>query len=266
MSGRWWPRIGREILDAGNERVCADRLRRLGFWEAAALLEDEGLLAEAGALVEDRGRFGWRPLFAPGPPSLRLASQLGSRCPPMFWLYGGPEGLARPSISVVGSRCLTPEEAEFADGVGRLAARLGYSVVSGGAAGADSFAAAAATLAGGRSFDFLPGGSVSPERPSISRDPDSPAFSRVEALQRNRWIYASSEVTVVVASRHGVGGSWYGAIAARREKLSRAVVFLGRAASAGNEALAGMGFDAVGSLTELEALIAGHRRASRLAV
>jgi predicted Rossmann fold nucleotide-binding protein DprA/Smf involved in DNA uptake len=99
----------------------------------------------------------------------------------------------------------------------------------------------------------------------FSTDPDAPAFDRVDALTRNKWIYAASEHTIVIASRFGEGGSWAGAIAAMKAKLGNIIVYMAPQPSSGNEALAKLGARPVYSLPELRAAL-GHPVQPKLAV
>ncbi|HET6645235.1 MAG TPA: DNA-processing protein DprA [Fimbriimonadales bacterium] len=241
-----WPVIDR-ILACPEPRQA---LCRSGQWEAAALLEDEPLRAETRRIVRARIAKGWKPIF-PGNryfPEGLVAE--GRRCPPLLWLSGSARGVGADGVGIVGSRILTSQEARFAAGAGQIAAAAGCTVFSGGAQGADSFALAGAQNARGPAIAFLPGGEREcPGSARVSRVPEAPPFLRPEALARNRWIYASSRFVLIVASRFNEGGSWAGAIAARRDRLSPIIVFMGARPSSGNEALAKMGTPTVSSLS-----------------
>jgi predicted Rossmann fold nucleotide-binding protein DprA/Smf involved in DNA uptake len=140
-------------------------------------------------------------------------------------------------------------------------------VFSGGAAGADSFGAIGAARRGGAAAHFLPGGCPEPFGPValFTPNPDAPAFDRVQALTRNKWVYAAAEATIVVASRFGEGGSWAGAIAAMRARLGRVIVFLSDMPSSGNEALAKLGATPLRSADELREVM-GNPLQPRLVV
>ncbi len=222
-------------------------LRAQGFWEAAALCGSNDLWAEAAQVVSDAAAAGWKPL-APGCEGypVRLHTVLGRLAPPLIWLKGSHPEMRRLA-AVVGSRRLRPAESRAAFEAGALLARLGFGVISGGAAGSDSMGVLGAVSAGGFGAHFLPGSAC---RRSLRcsalfcESPWSPRFDRIAALRRNRWIYAASEAAVVISSRLGEGGSWHGAVAARREKLSRVLIHLASPPSEGNAALAKLGMEA----------------------
>ncbi|MBA3726948.1 MAG: DNA-processing protein DprA [Armatimonadetes bacterium] len=241
-----------EYRSAGERAYC---LRSRGLWEAAALAEDAGLRDSASEAFRDRLKGGWKPLVASSPiMPPRLRSSLGHSCPPVLWLRGSAMRLRQPGVGIVGSRTLSVDEARFASDAGALLARIGATVFSGGAAGSDSFGVAGTVRAGGYGVHYLPGGEPrrSPEGCLLSRFPEAPEFDRIEALIRNRWIYASSDAVILVSSRFGQGGSWAGAIAARRSRVSPIIVFRGKHPSSGNEALAKLGATSVSSIDELE--------------
>jgi predicted Rossmann fold nucleotide-binding protein DprA/Smf involved in DNA uptake len=66
-------------------------------------------------------------------------------------------------------------------------------------------------------------------------------FSVANAMGRNRLIYALSELTLVVSSDQGRGGTWEGAVEAIRGRLTDVVIWQGAGAGPGNAALIAMG-------------------------
>lgn len=246
------PRTARALPREGERDGYIRRLRAVGHAQAAELLADDSVLECAQAAIARREASGWQ-LILPAlfPPKLR--EQAGSGAPPLLWAYGYSPALRRPGVGIVGSRVLTPGEARFAAAAGEVCARMGMPVFSGGAAGADSFGAIGAARHGGAAAHFLPGGLAEPFGPValFSPNPDAKPFDRIQALTRNNWVYAASETTVVVASRFGEGGSWAGAIAAMRGRLSRVAVFMAEKPSSGNVALAKLGAIPVRSADEL---------------
>jgi predicted Rossmann fold nucleotide-binding protein DprA/Smf involved in DNA uptake len=223
-------------------------MRAHGFWEAAALCGSNDLWDEAAGTVADAAAAGWKPL-APGCAGYpaRLHTVLGRLAPPLIWIKGRHPESGRLA-AVVGSRRLRPAESRAAYEAGGLLARLGFGVISGGAAGSDCMGVLGAVSAGGFGAHFLPGsacrGSVRCSA-LLCESPWAPRFDRVAALRRNRWIYAASEAAVVISSRLGEGGSWHGAVAARREKLTRVLIHLASPPSEGNAALAKLGMETV---------------------
>lgn len=57
-------------------------------------------------------------------------------------------------------------------------------------------------------------------------DPSDP-FTTPAAMERNRWIYAAGEFTIVVAAQFKFGGTWHGAIACLRDRLAPVLVRVG---------------------------------------
>ena len=261
LSGRHWPAVASE-LEASGQKGAAYALRSRGLWEAAALLDDERLLSEAGKVISQRAQAGWSPItpFEKMPP--RLVAVLSSSCPPLFWAKGELDGLERKAAGIVGGRHLSCEEAKFASAAGALCAELGLSVFSGGAQGADSFGAAGARLAGGFAAHFHPGGKRRAEETILCRAIDAPYFDRIEALARNKWIYAAADSVLIVSSRFNEGGSWAGAIAAKRARLSDVIVFMAKTPSSGNQALALLGAKRVSNIEELRSALAKPREES----
>ena len=260
------PRSARALTKEFRFDEAARRLRAIGHGQAAALLEDEELLESAQGVIERRGFEGWAPVLPDEmPPAMRHS--LGAAAPPLLWAYGYGRQFQEPGVGIVGSRMLTPSEARFAAAAGEVCAQLGMPVFSGGAAGADSFGAIGAARSGGAAAHFLPGGCREPFGPValLTPNPEAPTFDRIEALTRNKWIYAASEATIVVSSRFGEGGSWAGAIAAMKARLGEIIVYLGPQPSSGNEALRKLGARAVSSVAELREAL-GHPVQPRLAV
>lgn len=268
LNPRLWPAV---VVQAPDQPGAAYRLRARGLWEAAALLEDEEFQAETRRAVARRAADGWHPVAAdaPGYPPL-LAARLGSLAPPVLWVKGEREGMHLPAVGIAGSRDVTREEAKFALEAGAECAKLGLSVVSGGARGSDKLAVAGCVRSGGRGFHLLPGGwkgTVRSASALASFNPDMAAFDRNMAFARNAWIYAAAEAAILVASRFGKGGSWSGALASHRKRIAPVIVFCGKNPSSGNLAFARMGLAAVSSAAELPAAIEAARSdASKLAI
>lgn len=192
------------------------------------------------------------PLF---PQRLR---RLGEECPPVLFCKGDLQALNGPWISVVGSRALLKEGESFAKKIGAMAAREGYVLVSGNAAGADRIAQEACLAAGGRVLSFLPDGlRKHSKRPSVLYVSDEGydcSFTSARALRRNHFIHALGEKTFVAQCSRCQGGTWSGA----RDNLLRGLspVFLPRDHSPGMRALEGLGgmvlaedFQSLGELT-----------------
>ena len=192
---------------------------------------------------------------------------------PRRWLYG--LGLAAPPclhicgvltpgpfLGAVGCRVLSAKDERVAHDLGVDIVRSGYSLVSGGAPGADSMAAVGALHSLGVSVPRMlhpatkmPSSVIPPQVAAASASPSSvivrilprgliPAdagfgggrgvslsllppgarFSRYAALERNALIYSMAEATVIVRSRFRSGGTWAGATEALRRRLGRVFI------------------------------------------
>ncbi len=240
---RTWPRVAAVV--AGPRSGGLPRgMRRAGLWEAAALLEDESSMLQARLIVERRASSGWEPisvLDARYPHLLR--KRLGTAAPPLLWARGATDALGARLCAIVGSRDLRPDEIKFAKAAGSACAHAGIGVVSGGARGADRLSGEGAIEAGGFVAHMLPGGGEPnlPGASAVSQNPDEGTFLTIRAFARNRWLYAAGEGAIIVASRFGAGGSWHGALGARRAKFGPMAVYVGPKPSSGNDALVRLG-------------------------
>jgi predicted Rossmann fold nucleotide-binding protein DprA/Smf involved in DNA uptake len=183
-----------------------------------------------------------------------LRERLGSTAPPILHAVGNLDLLAQSGIGVVGSRNADAEALGVAASVAREAAARGLPVVSGGARGIDQESMTAALDAGGTAVGVL-ADSLSRQvtKPHVRKailegrlcicTPYKPTagFSVANAMGRNRLIYALSELTLVVTSDSGQGGTWEGAVEAIRGRLTDVVIWEGAGAGPGNAALIALG-------------------------
>ena len=146
---------------------------------------------------------------------------LGADCPPALFCKGELSLLSTRCVSLVGSRRLYAQGSAFAAHIGRLAAKEGFTLVSGGAVGADSIAQEACLHAGGSVICFVPDSLMRyPMRKNLlfcSDEGYELAFSSARALRRNRYIHALGEKTFVAQCPQCRGGTWSGT----RENLRR---------------------------------------------
>jgi predicted Rossmann fold nucleotide-binding protein DprA/Smf involved in DNA uptake len=200
----------------------------------------------------------------------RLRQRLRDACP-AFLLVGGPaDFLDLDAVGVVGSRNAPPEALEVAVSTARVAAASQWAVVSGLARGIDQ-AAMAAALEVGAPVVGVPseGIRVVARNPEIRRrvhsgelcvaSPYAPTmrFTAGNAMGRNKIIYALADVTLVVCSDSGSGGTWEGARESMRRNFGRVAVWRGAGAGSGNEKLIEFGataVDEVGQLVGLESV------------
>lgn len=150
--------------------------------------------------------------------------RLGSDCPAVLFCKGDPSLLRTRCIAAVGSRLLYERGRRFAQEVGRIAAREGFTLVSGNATGADTAAQEACLRAGGRVVSFVPDELTRyAARENVlycsAGGYDLP-FSAGRALSRNRLIHALGEKVFVAQCPGASGGTWAGTSENLRRGLS----------------------------------------------
>lgn len=185
----------------------------------------------------------------------RLKVRLKHDAPAVLYGCGEREILDTGGLAVVGSRHVDDELVAYTEGIGRLAAQAGKTLVSGGARGIDQAAMRGALEAGGRVAGVL---ADSLERTALQREhrdllldgrlvlvsPYDPGagFNVGHAMQRNKLIYALADAALVVSSDLGRGGTWAGATE-QLDRLRLVPVYVRAAGepSPGLEALRGKG-------------------------
>ena len=169
--------------------------------------------------------------------------RLGNDCPPALFGKGDTELLNSHCIALVGSRMLFPRGSAFARRIGTMAAEEGFTLVSGGASGADSVAQEACLAAGGYVICFVPDAlETYPSHPHVlyccAEGYDLP-FSNARALRRNYFIHAMGEKTFVAQCPRASGGTWNGSMENLKHGWSE--VYVLNDGSEGAEALANLG-------------------------
>jgi predicted Rossmann fold nucleotide-binding protein DprA/Smf involved in DNA uptake len=184
----------------------------------------------------------------------RLKQRLG-RCRPTVLFGAGPlDLLSHPGIAMVGSRDLDPAGETFARAFAMRCAADDVTVISGGARGADRVSMLGALEAGGRAVGVL---AHSLEQALHDRGAarfvhqgrltlmtpfhPSAGFSVNNAMARNALIYCLAELSVVVSSAEGSGGTWHGATENLEHGWAPLFVRAGASAPAGNRALLNRG-------------------------
>lgn len=159
----------------------------------------------------------------------RFREKQGQSCPPVLFYRGNPALLEQPSLAVIGSRTLHPENEAFARYAGRFAAENSLVLISGGAAGADLTAQNACLDAGGSCVIFVPD---QLERHPIHRqilyvcaDGYDLPFSTPRALGRNALIHMQADRTVAAQCTYGSGGTWQGCLENLKHGWSDLFVF-----------------------------------------
>lgn len=160
----------------------------------------------------------------------RLKDRLGNQAPPLLYGCGDVQLLDSGGLAVVGSRNAHDNTFEYANAIGKCAAKSQCPVVSGGARGVDQAAMSGCLTSGGVVLGVL---SERLERVAMSSenrealmenqlvvvspyDPQA-GFNVGNAMRRNKMIYALADAGLVVESTYGKGGTWAGAI----EQLDR---------------------------------------------
>ena len=226
----------RQVLTTAQFRTLADRVRyaakpledrelslqdivALGYGRDMAarileLLQEEELLR----LYRNRGqRLDCVPVtrVTEGYPQI-LRQRLGLDSPGTLWGKGDLSLLKTPTVALVGSRELGPENLAFARDVGRIAAEKGITLVSGNARGADRGAQEACLEAGGRVIsivaDELWKHPIRERMLYLSEEDYDSAFTPQRALRRNRCIHALGRMVFVAQSDLGKGGTWDGTV------------------------------------------------------
>ena len=145
-----------------------------------------------------------------------IRQRLGTESPGVLWAKGDLSFLKEKKVSLVGSRNIEAENAEFAAKVGTEAARQGYVLISGNARGADRIAQEACLKAGGRVLavvaDELEKQKAHPQILYLSEEGFDTAFSSLRALSRNRVIHALGDKVFVAQCYAGKGGTWSGTV------------------------------------------------------
>lgn len=154
----------------------------------------------------------------------RLKARLREDAPAVIYGCGDMTLLESGGLAVVGSRHVDDSLIDYTMAVGRLAARAGRTLVSGGAKGIDQAAMRGALEAGGKVSGVL---ADSLEKTAMNREhrnllldgqlvlisPYDPSagFNVGHAMQRNKLIYALADASLVVNSDLNKGGTWAGA-------------------------------------------------------
>jgi DNA processing protein len=236
---------------------------------APALAERiSALLARGGQLAIELERLSTLGIWSltridPRYPS-RLKERLKGHAPPALFGAGPQDTLNHPGIAIVGSRDVDAAGSAFATELGRLCARSGVSVFSGGARGVDRLAVDGALEEGGQALAVLAdslqdslrrkelrNAVLSGRLTLMSASSPSARFTVAGAMGRNKVIYALSAAAVVVSTAFETGGTWAGAIENLRAGWAPLFVRDGQDVPDGNRELIKRGGRAT-SLEELE--------------
>lgn len=252
-------RSSSDLLTPGEYKRLARHLRAIQRQPADLLAPDAAdLLRACGAVIDEarlqgllgrgfllsqvverwRARAIWVVSRADPEYPRRLKLRLREDAPVLLYGCGDIALLESGGLAVVGSRQVDDSLIDYAMAVGRLAAKAGRTLVSGGAKGIDQAAMRGALEAGGKVSGVL---ADSLEKTTMSREhrnrllggqlvlisPFDPSagFSVGHAMQRNKLIYALADASLVVNSDLNKGGTWAGAVE-QLEKLQFVPVYV----------------------------------------
>lgn len=254
-----YKRLARHLHQVG--KVPADLLSGQAedvLREVHPTIESErlkGLLARGLALSQAIDRWQTRSIWVVSRADSEYPQLLKDRLkddrPAVIYGCGERSILEGGGLAVVGSRDVDEALIEYTESVGRLAAKAGKTVVSGGARGIDQAAMRGALEAGGRVIGVM---ADSLEKAAMNRDhremlmegqlvlisPYDPGagFNVGNAMQRNKLIYAMADAALVVNSDLGKGGTWAGAVE-QLDKLRMVPVYV-RSSGAENKAFSAL--------------------------
>ena len=226
-------KLARYLADGGNEP--ADLLTRgwedwLAEWQSGFETRRIGSLLERGFLLAQainswQERTIWVVSRADDEYPQRLKERLGANAPTVLYGCGNRDLLESGGLAVVGSRNTSEELLEYTASIGRLAARAGSAIISGGAKGVDQAAMHGALVAGGTVAGVLTNDlyreSVNREHRDalmedqlvlVSQYDPKAGFNAGHAMQRNKLIYALADAGLVIDSAYNEGGTWTGAV------------------------------------------------------
>lgn len=234
------------VLTSSEYRQLARRLRDVGYQPAdfigpnagdvcsacKTVVESDRLkeLLERGFLLSqavDRwhARAMWVISRADDAYPKRWKNRLGEACPPVLYGCGDVRLLGAGGLAVLGSHDADEEAIGFTDAVGRLAAEASLMIASGGDRGVDEAAMAAAITQGGTACGILADSLEARVVVRANRRPlmegrlvlvspyDPATRANVNlALSREKLIYATADLALVVNAAFETGGTWAGAI------------------------------------------------------
>ncbi|MEG1483716.1 DNA-processing protein DprA [Clostridium sp.] len=154
----------------------------------------------------------------------KLKKILKDLAPPVLFYCGNLSLLNIDGIGIVGSRKVKEEHIEFTKHLVQKAVSENLIIYSGGARGIDDTSEKEAFLSGGSYVSFLSDSLESKIKKKEVRDKiasgrvllmssskPNAGFQVGLAMNRNKYIYASSRATFVITSEYNKGGTWTGA-------------------------------------------------------
>ncbi|MCI9503346.1 MAG: DNA-processing protein DprA [Hungatella sp.] len=218
------------LKEAGYGQEYAERIKKLVFRGGTVAFELDDLQRKGIEVIT--------PYDQDYP--VLLKRRLKKKTPPVLF-YSGDITLAKKiGIGVVGSRNVDDNGIRFTQALVEKAASERLIVYSGGAKGVDTISERAAIESGSAAVSFvadsllskirkkdLIDSIISKQRLLISDVKPDVGFTAARAMNRNKYIYASSYGTFVVASDYNKGGTWAGATEAMRNGWTKVLVWNG---------------------------------------
>jgi len=167
-----------------------------------------------------------------------LKRKLKRKTPPVLFYAGDIQLAKKIGIAIVGSRNVDEDGIEFTKKIVEKATKEKLIIYSGGAKGVDTISEVTAINAGGAVVSFIADSLTSKIKKKevinsiiqgklllLSDVKPETGFSAARAMNRNKYIYASSYGTFVVCSDYNKGGTWSGATEAIRNEWSKVLAW-----------------------------------------
>jgi predicted Rossmann fold nucleotide-binding protein DprA/Smf involved in DNA uptake len=224
---------------------------------AAEEIEHIGkLLLRADKLGEELERLAENKIYVTGRAQenypAKLKKAMGKNSPVIFFYCGEMSLFDAETVAIIGSREASEHEIEYASKHARISAQNERVVVSGAARGIDTIAKEAALHAGGKVVTYVSEDMLGYIKKNtefilwnrmlvLSSFHPTATFKNWNAMERNKYIYASSDYAVVVSSGDGTGGSFKGAADCIKNKYCPLYVKDDEHSPAGNKKLIELG-------------------------
>lgn len=166
----------------------------------------------------------------------KIKSKLGDKCPPLLYFCGDTSINQFKFVGYVGSRTINDKDIAWVEQMINLNMGKGFCIVSGGAKGIDITSSSYTLKKNGYVVEYLADGIETKIKDKevlryilagklLLYTATSPFALKSKqkfvgnAMERNKFIYAHSNATIVVKSDYETGGTWPGAIEAIKYKL-----------------------------------------------
>lgn len=201
-----------------------------------------GLISRGGNVALELDDLGRKGIFAvtqfDEDYPILLRRKLKKKMPPILYYAGNIILAKKIGIAVAGSRNVDEDGMEFTRRLVEKASKEKLVIYSGGAKGVDTAAEKTAIKSGSAAVSFIADSLLSRiKKKQVTADiisgnlllfsdvkPDA-GFSVARAMNRNKYIYASSYGAFVVSSDYNKGGTWNGAIESLHNGFAKTLVW-----------------------------------------